>query len=69
MKSNLPVTQTELALPKGRYIVSRTDLKGITTYVNDTFVAVSGFARDELIGKNHNVVRHPDMLPEAFAWL
>jgi len=69
MKSNLPVTQTEIVFPKGRYIVSRTDLKGIITYVNETFVTVSGFSRDELIGKNHNIVRHPDMLPGAFAWL
>jgi aerotaxis receptor len=69
MKNNFPVTQVEVPFPKGRYIVSRTDLKGITTYANDTFVEISGFGREELIGKNHNVVRHPDMLPGAFAWL
>jgi aerotaxis receptor len=69
MKSNLPITQVEVPFPKGRYIVSRTDLKGITTYANETFVQLSGFTRDELIGQNHNVVRHPDMLPGAFAWL
>ena len=69
MKVNLPVTQTEVSFPKGRYIVSRTDLKGSITYANDTFVAISGFTREELIGKNHNLVRHPDMLPGAFAWL
>ena len=69
MKTNLPITNTEVPFPKGHYIVSRTDLKGITTYVNDTFVAISGFSRDELIGKNHNVIRHPDMLPGAFEWL
>ena len=69
MKVNLPVTQVEVPFPKGRYIVSRTDLKGITTYANDTFIEISGFSHDELIGKNHNVVRHPDMLPGAFAWL
>jgi len=69
MKTNLPVTSNEVAFPKGRYIVSRTDLKGIITYVNDTFVDISGFSRTELIGNNHNVVRHPDMLPAAFAWL
>jgi aerotaxis receptor len=69
MKTNLPVTQTEVPFPKGRYIVSRTDLKGITTYVNDTFVKICGFSREELVGKNHNVIRHPDMPPAAFAWL
>ena len=69
MKTNLPVTQVETPFPKGRYIVSRTDLKGTTTYVNDTFVEISGFSREELIGKNHNVVRHPDMLPGAFKWM
>lgn len=69
MKTNLPITQNEVPFPKGHYIVSRTDLKGIITYVNDTFVDISGFARDELIGKNHNVIRHPDMPPAAFAWL
>jgi aerotaxis receptor len=69
MKKNLPVTQVEVPFPKGSYIVSRTDLKGITTYGNDTFIDISGFSREELIGKNHNVVRHPDMPPQAFAWL
>jgi aerotaxis receptor len=69
MKNNLPVTQVEVPFPKGCYIVSRTDLKGMTTYANDTFIKLSGFSREELIGKNHNVVRHPDMLPGAFAWL
>jgi aerotaxis receptor len=69
MKTNLPITQVEVPFPKGRYIVSRTDLKGITTYANDTFLQLSGFTREDLIGKNHNVVRHPDMLPGAFAWL
>ena len=69
MKINLPVTQIEVPFPKGRYIVSRTDLKGAITVVNDTFVEISGFTREELIGKNHNLVRHPDMPPAAFEWL
>ena len=67
MKKNLPVTQKEVPFPTGRYIVSKTDLKGILTYVNDTFVELSGFSREELLGKNHNIVRHPDMPPQAFA--
>jgi len=69
MKTNLPVTQHEVAFPKGRYIVSQTDLKGCITYVNDTFVEISGFERSELIGHNHNIVRHPEMPAAAFAWL
>jgi aerotaxis receptor len=61
------VTQNEVPFPKGRYIVSKTDLKGCITYANDTFITLSGFDREELIGVNHNVVRHPDMPPAAFA--
>ncbi|MHB9116867.1 MAG: methyl-accepting chemotaxis protein [Burkholderiales bacterium] len=66
MKTNLPVTQVEKPYPKGKYLTSKTDLKGIVTHANDTFVELSGFSREELIGKNHNLVRHPDMPPQAF---
>lgn len=69
MKINLPVTQIEVPFPPGTRIVSKTDLKGIITYVNEGFVNISGFSRDELIGKSHNLVRHPDMPPQAFQWL
>lgn len=68
MKINSPVTNVERAFPEGKYIVSRTDLKGSITYADDTFIEVSGFSRAELIGNNHNIVRHPDMPPAAFAW-
>ncbi|MCK5293746.1 MAG: PAS domain-containing protein [Arcobacteraceae bacterium] len=57
----------ETEVPSGELIVSRTDLKGIITYANDTFLEISGFSHDELIGKNHNVVRHPDMPKIAFS--
>ncbi len=67
MKINMPVTQNEHHYPKGKVLVSRTDLKGIITYANDAFVELSGYGREDLMGKNHNVVRHPDMPPEAFA--
>ncbi len=66
MKINLPVTQKEKPFPSGKYLVSKTDLKGAITYANDAFVDLSGYSRDELIGKNHNVVRHPEMPPQAF---
>lgn len=69
MKKNLPVTQIEKQFARDIRIVSKTDLKGLITYVNDDFVEISGFTRDELIGKSHNIVRHPDMPPQAFKWL
>ncbi len=67
MKNNQPVTQKEIPFPFENYLVSRTDLKGIITYVNDAFIAISGFTRAELVGQNHNIVRHPDMPAAAFA--
>ncbi len=47
-------------------IVSKTDLKGNITYVNEEFCRISGYSRDELLGRPHNIVRHPDMPKEAF---
>jgi aerotaxis receptor len=67
VKKNLPVTQQEIPFIKGKYIVSKTDLKGSITYANDAFIEMSGFTYEELLGKNHNIVRHPDVPPQAFA--
>ena len=67
MRTNLPVTGIEYPVHDGQSIVSKTDTKGRITYVNPTFIEVSGFTEDELIGKAHNIVRHPDMPPAAFA--
>jgi PAS domain S-box-containing protein len=66
---NVHVTQKEVSFPSNTVLISRTDTKGVITYVNDTFVEISGYGREELIGKSHNVVRHPDMPPQAFKWL
>ncbi|WP_374594786.1 PAS domain-containing protein, partial [Aquabacterium sp.] len=67
MRTNLPITQNESVMWDGCTIVSRTDLKGRITYINDDFLKISGFTEEELIGKAHNIVRHPDMPEEAFA--
>ncbi len=67
MKKNLPVTNTERTFDGELRIVSTTDKKGITTYANQHFINLSGFSEEELYGKNHNIVRHPDMPPIAFA--
>ena len=69
MKKNFPVTQTEQSLSADQRIISSTDLKGITTHINQDFLDISGFEEPELIGKSHNVVRHPDMPPAAFQLL
>ncbi len=66
MKINEPVTDREVKLRERQELVTKTDLKGIITYTNPDFVEVSGFSEAELMGKNHNVVRHPDMPVEAF---
>ncbi|MGB0129336.1 MAG: PAS domain-containing methyl-accepting chemotaxis protein, partial [Rhodocyclaceae bacterium] len=66
MRKNLPVTAVEHVMQDDQMIVSRTDLKGQITYVNRDFLEISGFAEQELIGAPHNLVRHPDMPPEAF---
>ncbi len=66
MKVNMPVTDNEVSMKKGTILVTRTNPKGVITYANDAFVEISGFTRDELVGKNHNVVRHPDMPAAAF---
>lgn len=66
MRINLPVTENEYSINDDALILSTTDTKGRITYVNPTFVEVSGFSAEELIGKAHNIVRHPDMPPEAF---
>ena len=66
MKKNLPITDQEVEFPPGEEIISTTSLKGIITSFNDTFQKISGFEADELLHKNHNVIRHPEMPPAAF---
>lgn len=56
----------ETEVPEGEVIISRTDLKGIITYANETFADISGYGVDELIGKPHSILRHPDMPRAAF---
>ncbi|AXX87088.1 PAS domain-containing sensor histidine kinase [Malaciobacter marinus] len=61
-------------MPKNTYqeaiensnIVSKTDIDGIITFVNDEFCNIFGYSKKELLGKNHNIVRHPDIPSEHF---
>ncbi|MBL8312916.1 MAG: PAS domain-containing protein [Rubrivivax sp.] len=66
MRLNSPITGREFPFPAGETLVSTTDLQGRIMYCNPTFIAVSGYAREELLGQPHNLIRHPDMPEEAF---
>ncbi len=64
------ITQHEKVLDANDFILSKTDLKGKITYCNRIFAEMAGYSKAELIGANHNLIRHPDMPAVAFkrAW-
>ncbi len=66
MRLNLPVTNVEREMRESEFLVSKTNLKGVLTYVNQPFIDISGYTKEELIGQAHNLIRHPDMPPAAF---
>jgi len=66
MKINLPITEQEILFSADKSMVTKTNTKGIITFANKDFIEVSGFSEAELVGKNHNLIRHPDMPPVAF---
>jgi len=67
MEYNASEFLIETEVPEEEIIISRTDLQGNITYVNETFAEISGYEVEELIGKPHNIVRHPDMPSSVFA--
>lgn len=66
MRNNQPVSGREYPFPQGKTVISYTNLKGQITRANEAFIELSGYTKDELMGQPHNLVRHPDMPPEAF---
>ena len=64
------INNQEKIMKDNDFIVSKTDTKGFITYCNRVFVDMAGWSRRELIGANHNIIRHPDMPKIAFkiAW-
>lgn len=66
MRNNKNVTGREYPFPQGKTVISYTNLKGQISHANETFIELSGFTKEELIGKPHNLVRHPDMPSEAY---
>ncbi len=67
MRINQPITQKENHYPKHYCLLSTTDTKGFIKHASDEFCQVSGYTLDELKGEPHNMIRHPDMPPSAFA--
>lgn len=66
---NIVPTQHEMVMREDDFLVSRTDLKGRITYGNQIFIEYSGYSERELLGSQHNIVRHPDMPRGVFKFL
>lgn len=69
MKPNIPLTGQERVLGEKEIIVSKTDLTGKITYANKKFLEISDYSESEVIGIQHNVIRHPDMPRTVFKFL
>lgn len=69
MKQVVTPTNTEVFFDEDEIIVSKTDLKGRLTYVNQTFCHIAGYTEPELIGQPHSIIRHPDMPRAVFKLL
>jgi PAS domain S-box-containing protein len=69
MKNQITPTNKEIIMNDGDFIVSKTDLKGRITYANRIFMSVAGYSESELLGIQHNILRHPDMPRGVFLLL
>jgi len=69
MKYKTEPTSHEKVMRDDDFIVSKTDLKGRITYCNRIFIEFSGFDEKDLLGAQHNIVRHPDMPRGVFKFL
>ena len=65
-KNNRELLDKEVKLNENDFIVSKTNDKGIITYCNEIFMEMAGYGEHELLDKNHNIIRHPDMPKAAF---
>ncbi|MCR3968194.1 methyl-accepting chemotaxis protein [Aeromonas veronii] len=66
-RRDIHTLDSEVEFPADVQLVSTTDLRGVITYANPAFCDIAGYSVDELVGHNHNLVRHPDMPKAAFA--
>ena len=66
MRVNLPISNNEYDFPANELLMSTTNIRGEMTHCNEAFARVSGYSLEELMGQPHNLIRHPDMPPEAY---
>ncbi|MEW8562985.1 MAG: aerotaxis receptor Aer [gamma proteobacterium symbiont of Ctena orbiculata] len=69
MKQAINPTDREIFMDENDFIVSKTDLKGRITYANRIFMRIAGYSESELLGVQHNIIRHPDMPRGVFRLL
>ena len=69
MKNKINPTTQEIVMRDKDFIVSKTDPKGLLTYANEIFIEFSGYTEAELLGHQHNIIRHPDMPRAVFKLL
>ncbi len=69
MKNKITPVDKEILMQDDDLIVSKTDTQGRITYCNRNFIKISGYSETELLGKQHNIVRHPDMPRTVFSLL
>ena len=69
MKYKVKPTRNEKVMRENDFIVSKTDLRGIITYCNRIFIEFSAYTEAELLGSQHNIIRHPDMPRGVFKFL
>jgi len=69
MINKIKPTGKEIKLDDIRFIISETNHRGVITYVNDYFLEVTGYTKQEVMNKNHNIVRHPDMPKAVFKFM
>jgi len=68
-RPSIPPTGIEQTFDPSEIIVSKTDLTGVITYANNVFCRVAGYDERDLLGQQHNIVRHPDMPRCIFKFL
>jgi len=61
MRPSVSPTGVERFFKEDEIIVSKTDTKGIITYANPVFLTIAGYREEQILGQNHNIIRHPDM--------